>query len=355
MKLYSLPGMSELTSGRTVRAEVVASEGGRSLVLVNGVPTRADGEFPPGHSLSGQLAATDGGFKIIAGDNSTGVSAEKMLENAGIHEGGAKLTAAFKGYGVPLTQENLKLAGEFLLQLPGAATDRQNFNLVALLLSRRLGIGAGGLLKDYLAGNLKFEHLFAGLEKGLLSSLKQGWGQGKLLEMLQQLIKQTGSSPATELGSLTGKIDALVANLQLQEILTVPPDQQNEGRLYFQWPIFWQNQELPDTLEGEASTPGGQNLQQGFSLRLLINPPGLGHLEVAMHQLNKTLWVHFGAEPEALDSIRSLFPILRQRLIGEDYDQIRLTAGKVRLLQNFFSSATEEPAAVEKARIDLRV
>lgn len=356
MKLYSLPNISELGAGKNVRAEVVASEGGRSLVLLNGVPTHADGEFPVGHSLSGRLAATDGGFKIVASDNSSGVSAEKMLENAGIHEGGPELTGAFRRYGVPMTQENLKVAGELLLQLPGAAADRQNFNLVALLLARRLGISASGLLKDYLAGNLKFDHLFAGLSRSAQQALQQSWGQGKMLEMLQQLIKQGGSATSAELAQLAGKTDEFVANLQLQEMLTVPPDQLNEGRIYFQWPVFWHGQELPDTLEGEAFMPGGGNIEHGFSLRLLISPPSLGSVEVAMHQLKQNLWVHFGAESESLDSIRSIFPALRERLLGPDYDSVRLTAGNVRLLQNFFCSSPEiDPAPrPEIPRIDLR-
>ncbi|MBU1105424.1 MAG: hypothetical protein KKB51_02055, partial [Candidatus Riflebacteria bacterium] len=124
MKIYSLPHTGELSAGRQVNAEVIASEGGRSLVLINGVPANADGSYPVGHQLSGRLAATDGGFNIIAGDNSSGVSAEKLLANAGIHEGGNELASAFRRYGVALSQENLKLAGEILKALPDTTLNR---------------------------------------------------------------------------------------------------------------------------------------------------------------------------------------------------------------------------------------
>jgi len=88
MKLSLPSNNADPANTRPVRAEVVASEGGRSLLLVNGRPVPVAGEFAAGQQLNGSLAATAGGFSIIAADNSAGVSAEKLLQNAGLHENG---------------------------------------------------------------------------------------------------------------------------------------------------------------------------------------------------------------------------------------------------------------------------
>lgn len=357
MKIFSLPHTADLGAGRQVSAEVIASEGGRSLVLINGVPVDADGSYPVGHRLAGQLAASDGGFKIIAADNSGGVSAEKLLANAGIHEGGSELTAAFRRYGNALTQENLTLAGELLKSLPDVALDRLNAGVIALLLAKKLPAAAFSLLRDYLGGNLKFEALFAGLDKATLAGLREAWGQGRMFEALQQLIKDgmAGSRPAG-LPSADA-IEELVASLQLQEMLTRQAENGNEARLFFQWPLFWHGQDLPDTLEGEAFIPGDKDPEQGFSLRLLVKPPSLGPVEVALHQLKKNLWVHFGVETAVIEQVRSFFPLLQERLAGQDWEQLRFTVGKVRLLTDFFAAEEPAPPASERqsGRIDLRV
>ncbi|PKL45391.1 MAG: hypothetical protein CVV42_18400 [Candidatus Riflebacteria bacterium HGW-Riflebacteria-2] len=358
MKIYSLPPAADLSAGRQVNAEVIASEGGRSLVLVNGMPANVAGSFPVGHQMSGRLAATAGGFNIIAADNSGGVSAEKLLANAGIHEGGNELTAAFRRYGIALTQENLTLAGELLKSLPGVALDRLNAGVIALLLAKKLPAAAFSLLRDYLGGNLKFETLFAGLDKAALASLRVAWGQGKMMEALQQLLKN-GMSSIRPADFLSGeKAEEFVVSLQFQEIMTRPSDNSNEGRMYFQWPLFWHGQDLPDTLEGEAFIPDGNDPEQGFSLRLLVKPPSLGRIEVAMHQLKKNLWVHFGVETEVIEQMRALFPLLQERLAGQDWEQMRFTVGRVRLLNDFFSSAEDATApdtGQKSGRIDLRV
>ncbi len=357
MKIYSLPHIAELSAGRQVNAEVVASEGGRSLVLVNGVPADADGSYPVGHQLSGRLAASDGGFRIIASDNSGGVTAEKLLANAGIHEGGSELAGALRRYGVALSQENLKLAGEIIKSLPEAALTRINAGVIALLLAKKLPATAFSLLRDYLGGNLKFAALFAGLDKGALTTLRQAWGQGRLLEALQQLIKD-GMAGNRSVGMLAGEsIEEFVINLQLQEMLTCQAENGSEARMYFQWPLFWHGQDLPDTLEGEAFIPDGNDPEQGFSLRLLVNPPSLGQVEVALHQLKKNLWVHFGVESSVIEQVREVFPLLQQSLAEQDWEHLRFTVGKVRLLSDFFSSAEEVlPDTDQKSgRIDLRI
>ena len=90
---------------------------------------------------------------------------------------------------------------------------------------------------------------------------------------------------------------------------------------------------------------------------MLVKPPSLGPVEVALHQLKKNLWVHVGVETAVVEQVRSLFPLLQERLAGQDWEQLRFTVGKVRLLSDFFGA--EEPAAPASSqktgRIDLRV
>ncbi|NCB39577.1 MAG: flagellar hook-length control protein FliK [Erysipelotrichia bacterium] len=354
MKISSLPNISELAPGRSVRAEVVTSEGGRSLVLLNGVPVSTDGEYPVGKSLDGRLVAADGGFKIIAADNPVGVSIEKMLESAGLHENAPELALAFKRYGVPLTQETLRIAAELLKQLPSPG--KIGLNALALMLARKLPAGAASLVSDYIDGKLKFSVLLSAIDRLKLADLRSAWGQGRMFEFLQDLIREGLEGGRSSL-PLPGKaIEELAAVMQMQELLSSAPEGLNEGRIYFQWPMFWFGQDLPDTLEGEAFVPDRKDSEQGFSLRLLLQPPSLGHVEVALHELHKNLWVHFAVEPGVEDLVKQIFPAIRERLSDSDFKQLRLTTGRVRLLQNFFCTAEEAQLPhVASGGIDLRV
>lgn len=353
MKLSLPSNPAEALPGRAVRAEVVASEGGRSLVMVNGRPMHVAGEYQAGQQVNGRLAATAGGFSIIAADNSEGVSAEKLLQNAGLHESGPQLTAAFKSYGVPVTSENLQLAAELIKQLPQGAGSPE---LIALLIARKLPAGAAPLLLDYLNGKIKFAALFASLEKSSQASLQTSWGQGKLMDALLAIIRDGQAGGSSKVRQLAGKLEDWVAGLKLQEVFSTPPDGSNEGRIYFQWPIFWHGQDVPDTLEGEAFVPAGSDKEQGFSLRLLVNPPALGQVEVALNQQQRSLWVHFGVAEPMITSFTGIFSTIRDRLLASgDYDQIRLTIGKVRLLNNFFSTRPESAPQKMTPHIDLKV
>lgn len=338
---------------RAIRAEVVASEGGRSLVMVNGRPVHIAGEYKAGQQVDGRLAATEGGFKIIAADNSTGVSAEKLLQNAGLHESGPQLATALKNYAVPITPENLRMASEMLRQLPQGAN---SIELVALLLARKLPTGAAPIVNAYLGGQLKFASLFAALDKSALMNLRSSWGEGQMIDAILNMIKGGAGGADANVRRLAGKLDELVSGLQLQELFTTPPEHNQEGRVYFQWPLFWHGQEIPDTLEGEAFVPAGEDREQGFSLRLLVNPPALGQVEVSLNQQQRSLWVHFGVSEPMIPMFTGIFNEIREQLLaGGDFDVIRLTISRVRLLNNFFSTREEAVNPKTKARIDLKV
>lgn len=352
MKLSLPSNNADPANPRPVRAEVVASEGGRSLLLVNGRPVPVAGEFAAGQQLNGRLAATAGGFSIIAADNSEGVSAEKLLQNAGLHENGPQLAAAMKSYGVPVNAENLRLAAELLKQLPRSAA---NPELVALLLARKLPAAAAPLLQAYLAGRLQAAGLFAALDRTGQTALQNAWGRGRLTDTLLQMFAAGKTGDAATLRRLAAGGEEWVAGLQLQEMLSILPERGQEGRIYFQWPMFWHDQDVPDTLEGEAFVPDSSDQEQGFSLRLLVNPPAFGQVEVALHLQQKTLWIHFGVAEEHIDLFKSIFTEIRTRVLaGGDFDQVRLTIGKVRLLNNFFSTSTEPPPIPPRPKLDLK-
>ena len=64
-----------------------------------------------------------------------------------------------------------------------------------------------------------------------------------------------------------------------------------------------------------------------------------------------------GVETAVIEQVRSLFPLLQERLAGQDWEQLRFTVGKVRLLTDFFAAEEPAPPASERqsGRIDLRV
>jgi len=233
--------------------------------------------------------------------------------------------------------------------------NRLNASVIALMLAKKIPSVGFSLLRDYLGGNLKFSVLFAGLEKSVLAGLRESWSQGRLMEALQQLIKE-GMAGVRPAGLVPDDgVEEFVSSLQLQEMLTRQADAGSEARMYFQWPLFWQGQDLPDTLEGEAYIPDGNDPEQGFSMRLLVRPPSLGQVEVSLHQLKKNLWVHFGVDTTVIDQVRTIFPLLQKQLADQQWEQLRFTVGKVRLLQDFFSSAEEIVGLSQNpGRIDLR-
>ena len=350
MDIFSISALSNLFPGQPVKAEVVASSEGKSLVMVNGRPIQVDSAITGGE-LS-KVAAVEGN---VAAVNAVQISPERILSQAGLekNEQNLQILEALRQYGVPLTPENAGKAAAIAATMPEFALNRVALGTVALLLLRRLPLDSAPLLYDYLNDKLRFGHLL-GEDHELGKVLRTSAGFADILKQLHQMLtkRQKIEHPLRKIKAETS--EKLAENLMLQDLLTEAGEAGQESRIYFQWPLFWANQDLPDTLEGEAFFMPGDK-KQGFCLRLLVSPPSLGKIEVAMNQLEQTLWVHFGADPGVLGDIRSIFPLLSARLETSGFAEVRLTTGKLRKIEHFLLESVQEHAVSDSSRkLDLR-
>lgn len=355
MKLPALPAaLPGVSATQPVRADVVASENGRSLVMVNGRPVQLDGEMPTGESVVGKLSqAGGGGVTLHASEAAAGLDTSKLIESAGLPPEARDLVGVMREYGLTPGKDNLQMAAEFLKQMPGATMSRETFHAIALMLSRRLDIKAFSAIKSYLGGELRFDKLFAGLDKALQSQLRLSWGEAGFVDALKELLKSAGSFKSLA-GAKEQLLEEFVAGLKAQQLLSMPAEQSGENRIYFNWPLFWAEQDLPDTLEGEAFVPDSNNARQGASLRILIEPPRLGKMEISINRLDQALWVHFGASEESAQALRTIFQPLREAMKTLGFEQTRLTIGRLRLDDNFFHAQPVQLNCKPVQKVDLR-
>ena len=258
--------------------------------------------------------------------------------------------STLKSYGVEISSENLKIAAEAMKNIPDGLPAG---DLVGLLISRKITVEEFGLLSKYANGEIKFSSLFSSFEPKILAELKNYWGSGKLLERLEQMLRLGSSLLQIERKSTFFK--NLANNFELQELLSILPNKNNDGSLYFQWPIFWAGQDVPDTLEGEAFVPKSGGEREGFGLRILVDPPSLGKTEISLSSLNKGLSVYFGVEELLKDVVRSICPAIRESILKTgDFKSVRFNVGTVRVFNNFFSRKDRLASAVVKSIVDLK-
>ena len=288
-------------------------------------------------SSSKNISSTSESSKTSSiSDNAEGVTTDKVLSDGEAPKLDYKTVTSIKSYGVPITAENLKAIATLMKNIPAKALIA---DLVGLMISKKIPTENADIIEKYLNGKLNFSSLFANLSKETLDELRKSWNSGKLIEKLEQLVKQgKDSSTIAEKKELS---EDVVDNLRLQELLSNKTDD-NNGNMYFQWPIFWNNQDLPDCLEGEAFFPDKNNPKEGFSLRILVTPPNLGKTEISLTTKEKDLFVHFGVDIKVMDSFRSIFNNLRQSILASgDYKSVHFSVGKIRNLNNFFSTKSE--------------
>jgi hypothetical protein len=347
-----LPGQAP-AFGQTVRAEVMASSESGSLVMVNGVPVTTDKRLAPGQKLTGKVEQQENGKSTISLEPDTSVSTthgtpEKWLEANRMPNDpeNRALLEVLRKLGMPLSPDLLSKARE-LFQGLKAELKPADLNALGLILMRNLPKSAFPLLRDYFAGRMTLGAALAKLSPEILAQLRANWSSGNLWDLLAKLSQEKpptvfGDNPAGQLSQ------EVTDNLAFQELLSTQPQGKTEGTLYFQWPMFWSGQELPDTLEGEAfyEPDSGDPENRGFSLRLLASPPRLGPMEIGFHRLKQHLWVHFGAERE--DSRRALvgmFDGLRPTLENQGWQNIKLTVGTKPHREAFLSPAESEPTS----------
>jgi hypothetical protein len=280
----------------------------------------------------------------IVRDNAEGVTSNKVVQDGNLPNLDSKTLLTLKSYGVTLNPENLKLIAAIIKNMPGKVNMG---DLLGLLISKKLPIENSELLSKYISGDIKFSALFANLSEEALNELRASWNTGKMLEKLENLVKLGNSvSNAVENSELAEEV---AENLALQELFSNLPDANNDGNIYFQWPIFWNGQELPDCLEGEAFFPNKNNQKEGFCLRILVTPPNLGQTEISLTTKGKELYVHFGVNEKLMDSFRSIFTPIRENILAlGDYESVQFTIGRNREHRNFFSREAKMPNASQR-------
>ncbi|HOY67464.1 MAG TPA: flagellar hook-length control protein FliK [Candidatus Ozemobacteraceae bacterium] len=361
---FDLPSLP-LTSGQSVRAEVVSSDEKGSDILLNGIPTRVSERLEAGKKLEGKIERNAAGQAVLDFSGEAAPPEEgatvAFLSSIGSPPDAESmaLTQTLRKHGIPLTEDWFRRAREMMLRLGVGAGDKAGLDALVLMLRFRSGENGFPLLKEYVNGNLKFGALFEALGRADIELLRQGWGSGRLVDRLLELISQ----PRDQGASAPDLPASMADNLALQELLSQPPQPGEEGRVYFQWPLFWEGQDVPDTLEGEAFVPPKGQEEQGYSLRILVHPPTLGDLEVAIHRLESQLWIHFSAAlPEARQRLGTIFPALQARLKELSWSAVKLTVGTLPARKTFLgptepASATERtaPAATGPRRpLDIR-
>ena len=360
MKLSVNLPVSLFPPGGSFRAEVVQSDESRSLLLVNGVHTVVQGKLQTGSQLSGTVV--DGGGQGVVVQLTHGLPAgevgdKAMLQAMGIppDEKTLLVMAALRRYGLVPDGENLMKALE-ILKAAGTVNSKLGADVAGLMLSRNVPMEAVAIVKAYLSGELNLGKLLSGLTPEQLAELKEAWiSRGALAKILASLTDPSG------LARTAGQLKTLAevaSSLQLQEMLSVPGNINSENKVFFQWPIFWADRDVPDTLEGEAfHNPSGVSGDDSFSLRIMVNPPSLGRLEVGIHRLKHSLWVHFGAGSESRLVLASdLFPMLRSSLLKGDWTSVRLTTGALLNRSHFLAPPEQDSEASEyiKPNLDLR-
>jgi hypothetical protein len=329
MKLsFEVP--SALISGaRQVRTEVLGSDSKGSLVLLNGVPTRVAQQLPVGQTLNGTVVGSPGSTaQIVLGAESEGVlGPAQPLQAWGepADPENVELMSTLRRYGIPWTREAF-LSLKSLLQSLGGLRSPEDLDAAALLLQRRLPGSLLGTLRAYASGGLRLGSFLAGLPADRLADLRKAWSTGTLLERFTELFgseNRPGQNPA-----LRGSLEGIIDSLRLQELISGLNGQLPEDRVYFQWPMFWSGQDLPDTLEGEAFLPRGTDGQFCCSLRVLANPPRLGPLEIGLHRVEKSLWAHFGCtRAESREEFATIFSGLRTALLALGWKSVKITTG----------------------------
>lgn len=344
---FDLPSLN-LAHGQSVRAEVVSSDEKGSNILLNGVPTRVKEKLEAGKSISGRIERSENGQTILTlaaeSDLTSEGAVDRFFASLGITPGQDDLALArtLRRHGIPLTGDWFRLAREMMLKLNlGMGTrDRTSLNALALMLRFKVPESGFALVRAYVKGDMRFAEVMAKLGSGEAEALKTNWNSGRVLDHLLDLIGASGES--TE-GRATELPASLVDNLVLQELLSNAPQSGEEGRIYFQWPIYWEGQEYPDTLEGESFVPPKGNKDQGYSLRILVHPPTLGNMEIALHRLESNLWVHFSASnPASREALSGMFPTLQARLKELSWASVKLTVGILPVRETFLGPTEPE-------------
>lgn len=286
----------------------------------------------------------------IVKDNAEGVSVNKLLQGSEVNNLDSKTISTLKSYGVTINTDSLKLIAAIMKNMPGKVSVG---DLLGLMISRKISADQAGLVSKYANKTINFEALFSHLSQEALNELKSSWNAGKVLEKLESLVKLTSNAAQNKENSKLA--EEIVDNLKLQELFSILPDANEDGSIYFQWPIYWDGQDVPDCLEGEAFVPYDKDQKDSFCLRILVNPPSLGQTEISLTTRGKELYVYFGVDANLKDSFKTIFPAIRENILAQgDFTSVQFTVGTARLHNNFFSRENRAAAPARVPMIDLK-
>lgn len=358
---FNMPG-AMFGPGQKVQGEVLGSGEGGSMAVLNGVPVRTDKALTPGKSLNGTIETINGDQAMVTllsegGEDGDQIPVtDQMLSSLGLptNEENRAILAMLRRLNIPLSPAILDQARELFSKL-GLGLKNHDLDALGLVLLRKLPAGIFPLLKEYLAGDMRFGKLFSGLSETDKGKIRDLLSAGNLMKLLAS-DKGLEAFKDFQMPFRDKAPGDLAENLVFQEILSAPPQDSQEGRLYFQWPLFWQGQDVPDTLEGEAYYSGNQGKERGFSLRLLMNPPNLGPMEIGVHRMKTALWIHFGlGDPSMGDEVKKMFSALSDSLRNQGWNSVRLTAGAISNRPNFLSPPESERDPQSINHLDVKV
>ena len=83
--------------------------------------------------------------------------------------------------------------------------------------------------------------------------------------------------------------------------------------------------------------------KDSFGLRVLVNPPSLGQIEIALTTNKKNLFVYFGVDEELKEVFRKSFGCIRDSILAlGNFQSVQFTVGTAKLHKNFFSAENKE-------------
>ncbi|MBF0544891.1 MAG: flagellar hook-length control protein FliK [Candidatus Riflebacteria bacterium] len=350
-------------SNQSVKGEVISSNEKGSLLLINGQLARTDKKLSIGQKLTGSVDSKSQNEEQIEVDlefDKTDISSEdlqnptKFLTEAELPRNfdGKSTIEILRSFGLPLNLKTLETLQK-LFKAFGIPKTFSDMEAASLLIGRNLPLNAFPTLKKYFSGTLNFENLLSKLDPKVMKFLQKNWTEGKTFENISKLLK----GEKNEIFDSVEKeqIKDAAENLFLQEILSKPPEENTEGRLFFQWPIYWSHQEIPDTLEGEAFYPPKSREDMGFALRVMVNPPRLGKIELLLNQLKEGLWVLFMPEKSETESkLIQSFSKLKKALENKSWKSIKLSIGEYPNRRSFLSPENSASSHRSPRKLDVK-
>jgi hypothetical protein len=357
MKLFFDSSSHGLSNGQSVKAEVVAKESGSSLVIINGSPQKIDGELAVGQEVSGKIVVSSDGRVSLEISSATEGKTDysKILSQLGLSDNAEnrELMAAFSRFGLPFDRSLLSKASNLAGQL---GFSKGLGDAIAFSILKGLPENKIGLVLKYFEGKIRFSELFSKLNVSVSNEFKQAWGQGEILKKALELISAKTIGDQKFEGLKQEFAEKLSENFEFQSILSDSNEKNSENKIYFQWPLFWDNSNLPDTLEGEAFyPPEKQKAEQGFSIRIRITPPNLGGMEISLNKIRSSVWAHFAVESaESEKAVRGIFLQIRQALKNFGWDEVKVSSGKLVKSAGFFSKSEEQLQKKARHLLDLK-